>query len=380
MRTRRGSAFGTGLAAFLGLIAGGAIMLAIAWPSMHASSAAAARPSAAGRAANVSTTSEDAIVGAIKKVGPAVVNIDTLFKPPPQTPNDRILRQMGIPTRPFPSAGEGSGIVIDGKKGYILTNAHVVKNAQKVVVSTPGGKQFDATVIGLDPLTEVAVVKVQGDDLPQATLGSPSKLPIGSWVVAIGNPFGFESTVTVGVLSARGREIQTSSGIVLGDLLQTDASINPGNSGGALVDLDGNVIGIPTAEISSAQGIGFAVDMDVAKQVADRLIATGKMPWLGVEERQLRPAEAKQLGLPEGQGNLIVGVVPNGPAASAGMKAGDVITKVGTQAIKGTSELRSAVRSHNVGETLDITLIRNGKEMVLPVKIGAVPQNLGGSP
>ena len=145
----------------------------------------------------------------------------------------------------------------------------------------------------------------------------------------------------------------------------------------ALSPLDLAIIG---ASIGFSVAVGFWASRRVEKTTRGFFLASGKMPWLGVEERQLRPAEAKKLGLPEGQGNLVVGVVPNGPAAGAGIKAGDVITKVGTQAIKGTSELRSVVRSHNVGETLDITVIRNGKEMVLPVKIGAVPQNLGGSP
>jgi len=379
MRRKRGSAFGSGLAAFLGLIVGAAIMLAVVKPSTGASPVVVASSPDA-RAVDVTTTSENAIVAAVRKVSPAVVNIDTLFKPTSQTQGSRIMRQMGIPTKPFPEAGEGSGVVIDGKKGYILTNAHVVKNAQKVVVGTPDGKQYDATVIGIDPLTEVAVVRVAADPLPQATLGSPRDMPIGSWVVAIGNPFGFESTVTVGVLSARGRQIETPGGLVLDELLQTDASINPGNSGGALVDLEGRVIGIPTAEIASAQGIGFAVDMDVAKQVADRLIATGHMPWLGVQERGLTPDEAKKVGLAEGAGNLVVAVVPKGPAAEAGVKAGDVIVKLGDRDITRQSTLRSAIRSYNVGQTADLTVIRSGKRMTIPVKLGAVPQTLGGGP
>jgi len=180
------------------------------------------------------------------------------------------------------------------------------------------------------------------------------------------------------VLSARDRQISGPNNMVLQDLLQTDASINPGNSGGALADLEGRVIGMPTAVIPYAQGMGFAVSIDVAKQVAARLIETGKMPWLGIEHRPLLPQEAKQLRLPEGKGSMVFGVVPGGPAASAGIQRGDLIVAIGGQAIDKRGALSKAVRSHNAGEQLDVTVIRRGKEAKLPVTLGAVPADIGG--
>jgi serine protease Do len=323
----------------------------------------------------VSAASQDAITAAVQKVGPAVANISVLFQP---TREDLIARAFGIPMEPFPRAGQGSGVIIDGKNGYIITNAHVVKGAQRVMVTMASGKRLEAHVVGIDPLTEVAVVKVPGDDYTQAVLGSAEKLPIGSWVIAIGNPFGFENSVTVGVLSAKGRQIGAPGGASLQDLLQTDASINPGNSGGALVDLNGNLIGMPTAVIPYAQGIGFAVSIDVAKQVADKLIQTGKMPWLGIQHATLPPDEAKRLGLPAGPGTTVVGVAPNGPAYNAGLQPGDLITRLADQPIGSDRDLTQAIRAHNAGDRVEITLTRNGKEMRLAVTLGAVPPNLGG--
>jgi serine protease Do len=269
-------------------------------------------------------------------------------------------------------------VIIDGKNGYIITNAHVVKGAGRVMVMMANGKRLEARVVGIDPLTEVAVVKVPGNDYAQAVLGSAQDLPIGSWVIAIGNPFGFENSVTVGVLSAKGRQIGAPGGASLQDLLQTDASINPGNSGGALVDLNGNLIGMPTAVIPYAQGIGFAVSIDVAKQVADKLIKTGKVPWMGIQHATLAAEEAKRLGVPTGPGTAVVGVVPNGPAANAGIRPGDLVTRVGDQPIKTDRDLNQAVRAHNAGDRVEITVIREGREMTLPVTLGVVPPNPGG--
>ena len=337
----------------------------------------AAGPSWAGAPAAppVSRESQDAITAAIARVGPAVVNINTLYRPVVRDPMERALRDlMGMPTEPFPRKGQGSGIVIDGDRGYVLTNAHVVKGASRVEVSLADGRQFEAGIVGLDPLSEIGVLKVPGGDLPSANLGSAAELPIGSWVIAIGNPFGFENSVTVGVVSAKDRQIRSPDGTLLQDLVQTDASINPGNSGGALVDVNGNVVGVPTAIIPYAQGIGFAVSVDVAKQVAERLIATGKMPWLGVSHRDLPPEEARAARLPEAGGSLIVSVARGGPAARAGIRPGDVITKVGELPIGDAKGLGTAVRSHDAGERVEVTIWRDGRERVLAVTLGEVPQ------
>ena len=374
MRTR-GSALAVALAALLGVLVGAVLVFALGRTLPAQTLAAAPRQAPA---AAVTAGSQDAITAAVDMVGPAVVNINTFFRPPSQDPMERILRRsLGMPTEPFPRGGQGSGIVIDGERGYILTNAHVVKGAQKVTVSLADGRQFDARVVGIDPLTEVAVVKVPGNDLPEATLGSPADLPIGSWVIAIGNPFGFENSVTVGVLSARDRQISGENTILLQDLLQTDASINPGNSGGALVDLEGRVIGMPTAVIPYAQGMGFAVSIDTAKEVAERLIETGAMPWLGIDHRALLPQEAKQLGLPAGKGSMIFGVAPRGPAAAADLRPGDLIISIAGKPTDTSSALGKAIRSHNAGEQVDVTIIRDGKEMTVKVTLGAVPSDLG---
>jgi serine protease Do len=333
---------------------------------------------AAGLAGEITQESQDAITAAVDKVGPAVVNINTFFAPPAQDPWQQILRrQLGMPAQPFPRAGQGSGIIIDGKKGHVLTNAHVVRGAQKVVVSLPGGRQLDASLVGVDPLTEVAVVRVAGNDLPEAELGSAEALPIGSWVIAIGNPFGFHNTVTVGVLSAKGRQISGDTEIVLDDLLQTDASINPGNSGGALVDLTGRVIGIPTAVVPYAQGIGFAVPIDTARVVAERLIENGAMAWLGIQHRGLLPEEATRLDLPARRGTVVFGVVPNGPAAQAGLRPRDLIVSIDGQPIESSGDVGAVVRQHTPGDPIAVTVVRKGREMTLQVTLGAVPAELG---
>jgi serine protease Do len=333
-------------------------------------------PVAAPRGAPVvSGESQDAITAAVAQVGPAVVNINTIFKPPARTPQEEWLRQFfGAPAEPFPRRGQGSGIIIDEERGYILTNAHVVRGAAQVRVSLSDGRSFEARVVGSDPLSEIALLKIPGGDLPSATLGSTEGLAVGSWVIAIGNPFGFENSVTVGVVSAKDRQIRVpDTGHVLSDLLQTDASINPGNSGGALVDLNGNVVGVPTAIIPFAQGIGFAVAVDVAKQVAERLISTGKVPWLGVTHQALLPEQAARLEVPDGKGTLVVAVDPRGPAAKGGVKPGDVILRVGDQAVEAAKALGSAVRSYDVGTRVEVLVWREGREVKLDVTLDEVP-------
>lgn len=326
--------------------------------------------------AGVSAASQDAITRAVERVGPAVVNINTLYRPPAQTPMERMMREfMGVPSQPFPREGAGSGIIIDGKQGYVLTNAHVVKGAAKVKVTLSDERSFDAQVVGADPLSEVAVLQIKGGDLPTAELGSAADLPIGSWVIAIGNPFGFENSVTVGVLSAKERQItEPRSRVALQDLLQTDASINPGNSGGALVDLNGTVVGIPTAMIPQAQGMGFAVSIDSAKGVFEKLIRTGKMPWLGVMHHYLLPDEAKKLKVPGGKGTVVVEVVPQGPSAQAGIEPGDVILRVNGNKIDDEGALSAAVRARDAGDRIEVVVWRGGRELKLQVTLGAVPQ------
>ena len=323
--------------------------------------------------------SQTAITAIVARVGPAVVNINTTLRPPPKQPTDVLRQLMGLPTEPFPRQGQGSGIIIDGEHGYVLTNAHVVRGADRVEVALADGRSFEASVVGADPLSEIAVVQIPGDDLPVAPLGTTRNLPIGSWVVAIGNPFGLENSITVGVISAKDRHITGPNGVVLQELLQTDASINPGNSGGALIDLQGNVVGIPTAIIPYAQGMGFAVPIDVARQVAERLIATGRMPWLGVGHRSLLPEEAEKLDLPDAGGSLVASVVPGGPADRAGLRAGDVIVRVEDHEVADAAALGSIVRSYDAGTRVRVVVRRGGDEHTFDATLGEVPQEVPGT-
>jgi len=316
----------------------------------------------------VSRESQDAITAAIARVGPAVVNIATRY---PEDPRQRILRDlMGMPTDREPPKGQASGIIIDGENGYVLTNAHVVRGAAGVHVILADRRNLAAKLVGMDSINDIAVLKVSGDDLPTATLGSSADLPIGAWVIAIGNPWGYANSATVGVISAKDRQI---AGTSLSDLLQTDAAINRGNSGGALVDLNGDVVGVPTAMIPFAQGIGFAVSVDVAKQVAERLIATGKVAWLGVTHGDLSPEGARQLGLPELKGSFVAEVGRGGPAAQAGIRPGDVILRIGDQQIANAKALGFAVRSHPVGDRVAVVVWRQERELTLDVTLGEVP-------
>ncbi|UCH33040.1 MAG: trypsin-like peptidase domain-containing protein [Armatimonadota bacterium] len=315
--------------------------------------------------------SEPAIIAAIQKVGPAVVNIDTIIQ--------SRAAELPAPLReffgePFPRQGQASGVIIDAQ-GHVLTNNHVVQNARAVRVTLADGRTFDASVVGTDPLTDMAVVKIEGADLPVAELGSSVDVPIGGWVIAIGNPFGYENTVTVGVLSARNRQLRAPTGANLHELLQTDASINPGNSGGALVDIRGKVIGIPTAIIPYAQGIGFAISSEAARGVADELIAKGRVshPWLGISNVPVSEHIARQLKLPDTKGVAVIGVVPDSPAARAGIQPRDVIVRMGEREIAKQDDVGEVLRESAVGQVLALTVRRAGQEVELAVTVGERP-------
>jgi len=219
------------------------------------------------------------------------------------------------------------------------------------------------------------VVRIAEDQLPVAKLGTSADKPIGSWVIAIGNPFGYENTATVGVLSARDRNLRAPTGVTLDHLLQTDAAINPGNSGGALVDLEGKVIGIPTAIISYAQGIGFAISAENARKAADELIATGRVshPWLGIAYAPVTAEVQKELKLTSSKGVVVVEVVPGGPADQAGVKPRDVIVRVGDREVTKAEALLHAVLAGKVGEKLPLTIVRDGREMNITVTVGERP-------
>lgn len=280
------------------------------------------------------------------------------------------------------SQGAGSGVIIS-ENGYILTNNHVVENAQEVTVTLADNKEFAAKVIGRDPKTDLAVLKVETKkDLPVATLGNSETLKVGDWVVAIGNPFGLNHTVTSGIVSAKGRVIGAGP---YDDFIQTDASINPGNSGGPLFNLNGEVVGINTAIIPQGQGIGFAIPIDTAKPLIPQLVDHGEITrgYLGVNIQTITVDLAKALSIERTEGALVTDVVTDSPAAKSGLKRGDIIIDFNGKEIQDSQDLPAKVAATPVGEEVDVTILRDGKEKQIPVIVeklasdGSPSENIG---
>jgi Do/DeqQ family serine protease len=318
----------------------------------------------------------------VKKVSPAVVNIatrGTIRDRGPQNPllDDPFFRRFfdvppdsGPRERPFQSAG--SGVIFDAKAGYIVTNAHVVENASEITVTLQDGRDLKAEVVGSDEPSDVAVLKVKSDGtLVQIGLGDSTKVEVGDFVLAIGNPFGLQHTVTSGIISGLSRSGINPDGYE--DFIQTDASINPGNSGGALVNLRGELIGINTAILSRSGGnigIGFAIPVNMAHSVMDQLIKYGsvKRGQLGVSMYTVTPDIAHALGLPNAMGALVSQIIDGSPAEKAGIHINDVITSVNGQQVKSNSELRNSIGLLRVGDKVEIGLLRDGK----PIKVTAM--------
>ncbi|MBN1913304.1 MAG: Do family serine endopeptidase [Candidatus Omnitrophica bacterium] len=292
-----------------------------------------------------------------------------------------------IPQKEYKQKGLGSGVIID-PEGYVLTNEHVVSDADKITVTLPDGREFKGEVKGKDMRSDLAIIKINSKDLPVAPLGDSDALRIGQWVVAIGNPFGFimetpEPTVTTGVISALHRSLGRTNlrERDYNDLIQTDAAINPGNSGGPLVNLKGEVIGINVAIFSTSggyQGIGFAIPVNNAKRIISQLIEGKKIlyGWLGVTVQDLTEDLAKHFGLSGKQGALVAAVLEDGPAQKAGIKEGDIIKKFANIEINSVRELLTAVGKAEVGRKVKVTVVRDKKEIVLGVEIGERPQDL----
>jgi len=284
-----------------------------------------------------------------------------------QTPN----RQFNAPRQ----EGLGSGVIVT-KDGYILTNNHVVDNAETVKVTLQDGRQFTAKVVGRDPKSDIAVIKIDATNLPVIPMADSSKVQVGDIVLAVGNPFGVGQTVTTGIVSATGRG---NLGIEdYEDFIQTDAAINPGNSGGALVDVEGRLIGINTAIYSRSggnQGIGFAIPSDLARNVMDSLISYGHVArgYLGVMIQDITPALAKEFKLKDDSGALVGDVVPNGPADKAGFKDGDVVVKYDGKDVVDSRRLRLAVGETKPGATVPVKILRNGESMNLEVTVQQLP-------
>jgi serine protease Do len=281
----------------------------------------------------------------------------------------------GNPPRGFEQRGVGSGFIMS-EEGYILTNNHVVEEADQIKVRLANGKEYDGKVVGRDPKTDLALVKIEGaSDLYPLHLGNSEDLKVGSWVVAIGSPFGLEQTVTAGIVSAKGRVIGSGP---YDDFIQTDASINPGNSGGPLINMKGEVVGINTAIIASGQGIGFAIPINMAKEIVPQLQEKGHVirGWLGVSIQEVTPALAKSFHLKEKKGALVAQVVSDSPAEKAGIEQGDVIVEFNGKEVKDSKELPPIVASTPVGETATLKLWRNGKLLDRQVKIGEMKEKV----
>jgi serine protease Do len=326
-------------------------------------------------AGKVDLASQSAIVSAIQKVSPAVVNIDVTTVPK-KSELPPFLRDL-LPKDPSPQEedGEGSGIIINGGKGYVLTNYHVVRDASHIRVQLKDGRSFVGKALGVDKFSDVALVRVPPDHLPTAVLGDTKNHPVGSWAIAIGNPLGFQHTVTVGVISAYGRTLPSPGGFPLENLIQTDAAINPGNSGGALCDLNGDVIGMNTAIIPSAQGLGFAVDIDTVKDVVNQLLRNGRVtrPWIGVSFASLDEELARRIGVKYVPGVVILSVHRSEPGARGGLKKYDVVTAIDGQWVRDADDLRDRVRRHHPGDTIHFIIARNGHAKTIDITLGTMP-------
>ena len=318
-----------------------------------------------------------------ERVKPAVVNISTTktFKgksqgnPFGRSPfndyfgDDFFNRFFGdMPQRDFKQRSLGSGFLISND-GYIFTNNHVVENTDKILVKISDGKEYEAKIIGTDTKTDIALIKIKPDhNLPSVDIGDSDALRVGEWVIAIGNPFGLEQTVTAGIVSAKGRVIGAGA---YDNFIQTDASINPGNSGGPLFNMAGKVIGINTAIVAQGQGIGFAIPINMAKSILDDLKSKGKVTrgWLGVSIQDISEDIAKSMNYKNKNGVLVTDVFKDDPADKAGIKVGDIITEINGKAIKDTHDLLLTTASLHVGDKATIKALRDGKEISLQVVV-----------
>jgi len=332
-------------------------------------------PSPGNRSGLVGADNVNFIASAVQKVEPAVVRINATRKvvnPLADTfKNPFWQRFFGDDEQPVPEErieqGTGSGFILS-KDGELLTNAHVVADADTVQVTLKDGRTFDGKVVGIDSMTDVAAVKIAADHLPVVKIGNSQNLLPGEWAIAIGNPLGLDNTVTLGIISATDR---TSAQVGVPDkyvsFIQTDAAINPGNSGGPLLNAQGEVIGVNTAIRTDAQGLGFAIPIEIAAHVANELFTKGRIehPFLGIEMADLAAQNA---------GILIKKIIENSPARRGGLLPGDVLEKINLQPVKTPAQVQRLIEAGNVGDTLEIEVIRNGKTQTFKIQSGPDPQ------
>jgi len=307
---------------------------------------------------------EKDVTAAIQNVSPAVVSVATL----------RVIRENYFDT--IPLRGLGSGIIFDSNGG-ILTNHHIVEDASRVEVITTEGKKFKGEVLGSDAMSDISVVRVDGEDLPKVKLGDSDNLVVGQIAIAIGNPYGFllpGPTATVGVVSALKRHIHIEDHMYE-DLIQTDAAINPGNSGGPLVDSTGSVIGVNTANIPFAQGIGFAIPINTARRIAKEILQNGRVvrPYLGISGITLNRDIAESYNIPSEKGVLVVKVGRGSPANHGGVSAGDVILEADKKPLKSWEDLQHTIQNKKVGENMELAIGRNNEHGTVTVVLGEAP-------
>jgi len=349
-------------------------------------------PRVGAAAAALTAEGHSFVADAARRVGPAVVRIDTernvARQPFDPAMLDPLLRDLfGDPSGSMRERGQGSGVVIDAGRGLVLTNAHVVDSVDSVEVTLADGSQLDGSVVGADPVTDLAVVRVgRKGELKAAPLGDSEALEVGDWAIALGSPYGLERTVTLGIVSSLHRDINS-----LGfadkrlDLIQTDAAINPGNSGGPLINASGEVIGINTLVRSGpGAGLGFAIPINLAKRVAGQLAEGGKVihPYLGLQLVPLTARVAREnnrdpdalLQLPERDGALVQRVLPESPAETAGLKRGDLVVRIADQPVLNPSALLQAVEHAEVGQPLALKVVRGQKELQLSIRPAALPE------
>jgi S1-C subfamily serine protease len=304
------------------------------------------------------------VVRAVSDVAPAVVNITSSLGEAKQRQASPFDQFFGAPERSRQGESVGSGVIIDGGHGLVLTNDHVINGASSISVRLLDGRSFTAEVVGAEPDFDLAVLRLEGaKNLPSVRMADSRDLLPGETVIAIGNPFGFSHTVTTGVISALDRTLQAEDGI-LTDLIQTDAAINPGNSGGPLLNILGELVGINTAIHARGEGIGFAIPIHKARSVVEEILGQGRVTpsWLALIGRDVDPRTARSLRLPSPSGLLVTEVFNSGPAAKAGLRSGDVITSINGHAVEDRGIYLSLIRNHQPRETMNLRYYRNGRE------------------
>ena len=384
---RRGKGFVRGFALGLGmliLVLGGS--LAFQAGSKHEGRTTAPSAVTTTSAASLSKEFEEIA----RQVQPAVVNISTeqiIHNTAGQMPegldqffggNSPFGSFFRNEPRDFKQRSLGSGFIVNSD-GYILTNNHVVENASKIRVKLNDGREMEAKVVGSDPQTDLAVLRIPASNLPTLSMADSGKVQVGDWVLAFGSPFGLSQTMTAGIISAKGRTIGAGP---YDDFLQTDAAINPGNSGGPLVDLDGNVVGINTmiaSQNGGFQGIGFAIPASMAENVYGQLVKDGKVTrgWLGVRIQGLTPELAKGFNVKPDQGVLVAAVDSDSPAGRAGLQSGDIVLSFDGKEVHSPQDLSLAVAAAKVASTAQVAVLRNGERLSLDVKVGERPAEVG---